>query len=269
MRWLLDVVTTLEMEYELKDPRLLVKDPAYVKYGPLAIVATIQAAHGILLSQHRWPSLVLSLPQSNNSSVSPGGSTPAALNGRKYFRRQVDHLVKDCPVPAPAGTATGTGSSGTSTQRQKTPLAAWKYIKPTDLTVPRVDANGKTWKFCTKCKCWATGAVRIYHLRHYDIEHVDNCRRPGSTPAANPAVSSDTSEAPPEVPSATTPTAPKGNLTSVANPNPIPPGPPDVTVRFATEEAHDIDEIEFTSMWCAIVDDDIEVPASEMFQVQL
>ena len=134
------------------------------------------------------------------------------------------------------------------------------------MTVPRVDANGKTWKFCTKCKCRATGAVGIYQLSHYDAEHVDNYRRPGSTPAANPAASSDTSEAPPEVPTAT---APQGNLTSVANPNLIPPGPPDVTVRFATDEAHDIDEIEFTGMWCAMVDDDIDVPTSAMFQVQL
>ena len=75
---------------------------------------------------------------------------------------------------------------------------------------------------------------------------MNNYRRPGSTPAANPAALSDTSEAPPEVPPAT---APQGNLTSVANPNPIPPGPPDVTVRFATDEAQDIDEIEFTGMW--------------------
>ena len=36
---------TLELEYELKDPRLFVRDPEYVKYGPLAIVAVIQAAH--------------------------------------------------------------------------------------------------------------------------------------------------------------------------------------------------------------------------------
>ena len=125
-------------------------------------------------------------------------------------------------------------------QNRSPPLAAWKYVKPTVLTVPRVDSNGKTWKFCTKCKCRATGTVGIYQLSHWDSEHVDNYRRPGSTPAANPASSGDTSEAPPEVPDASLTTAPESNLTSVANPNPIPPGPPDVTVRqVAVEtEAH-------------------------------
>ena len=76
---LLDVVMTLEMEYELKDPRLFVSDPEYIKYGPMAIVAVIQTAHdGMLLSQHRWPALASSLPQSNNSSVSTGSGTSAA-----------------------------------------------------------------------------------------------------------------------------------------------------------------------------------------------
>ena len=262
---LLDVVMTLEIEYELKDPRLFIKDPEYVKYGPLAIVATIQATHGMLLSQQRWPALSSSLPQSNNSTVSTAGSASTALNGRKCFRCQGDHLVKDCPVPAPEGKGTGSSEKGTS--RQKTALAAWKYIKPTDLKVPRVDANGKTWKFCTKCKCRATGVIGIYQLSHYDSEHVDNYRRPGSTPGANPAASSDTSEAPPEVPVSAGPTAPQSNLTSVANPNPIPPGPPDVTVRLE-DDAHDFDQIEFTGMWCAMVDDTDARP-SDMFQVQL
>lgn len=93
----------------------------------------------------------------------------------------------------------------------KTPLSAWKYITPTDLTVSCVDTNGKTWKFCTKCKCRATGgAVGIYQLSHYDAEHVDDYRRPaGSIPAASPTALLDTSVAPPDVPSATMPTAPK------------------------------------------------------------
>jgi hypothetical protein len=123
----------------------------------------------------------------------------------------------------------------------------------------------KSGNFCTKCKCRATGTVGVYQLSHWDSEHVDNYRRPGSTTAATPASSRDTSEAPPEVPDAASSTAPQ-----IANPNPIPPGPPDVAVRqdeFA-DEAHDLDEIEFTGMWCASVDDDTPAHAL-MFQVQL
>jgi hypothetical protein len=50
---LLDHVMTLESEYELQDPRSFAKDEGYKKYGPLALVATIQASHGMLLSQQR------------------------------------------------------------------------------------------------------------------------------------------------------------------------------------------------------------------------
>ena len=109
--------------------------------------------------------------------------------------------------------------------------------------------------------------IGIYQLSHYDSEHVHKYRRPGSTPGANPAASSDTLEAPPEVPVSAGATAPQSNLTSVANPNPIPPGPPDVTVRLE-DDAHNIDQIEFTGMWCAMVDDTDVLP-SDMFQVQL
>ena len=264
---LLDQVMTLEAEYELKDPRLFTSDIGYKKYGPLALVAAIQASHGMLLSQQRWPALAASLPQSNNSSVStkPAGTGTGATNGRKCYRCQGDHLVRDCPQPAPANEKSG------GTGKPKPPLAAWKYIKPTVLTVPRVDSNGKIWKFCTKCKCRATGTIGIYQLSHWNAEHVDNYRRPGSTPAANPASSGDTSEAPPEVPDASSTTAPEGNLTSVANPNPIPPGPPDVTIRPLEEatDAHDIDEIEFTGMWCAAVDDTEFVADALMSPVQL
>jgi hypothetical protein len=99
---------------------------------------------------------------------------------------------------------------------------------------------------------------------------VDNYRRPGSTPAATPASSGDSSEARPEVPDASVTTAPQSNLTSVANPNPIPPGPPDVTVFQAqvADEAHDLDEIEFTGMWCAPVDDATSADAL-LYSVQL
>ena len=67
---LLDEVMTLESEYDLKDPCLLAKDENHQKYGPLALVATIEASHGLLLSRQRWPALSASLPQSNTSSVS-------------------------------------------------------------------------------------------------------------------------------------------------------------------------------------------------------
>jgi hypothetical protein len=153
---LLDSVMTSEMEYELTDPRLFAADKLHTKLGPLAIIAVMQAAHGMLLSQHRWPALTATLPQSNASAVSGSTATGPVLNGRRCFSCQGEHLVRDYPLPAPAGASIG--AAGTSTgapSRTRTALAAWKYVKLALLTVPRVDAQGKTWKFCTKCKCRA------------------------------------------------------------------------------------------------------------------
>ena len=119
---------TVETEYELADPTLFVDDPQYAIVGPLALTAAMQATHGMLLSQHKWPALTGQLPQSNNSSTSTsagrpavGGSTPSAtpasgasaLNGRRCFRCQGEHFVCDCHLPAPPGPSSG-GTSETN-----------------------------------------------------------------------------------------------------------------------------------------------------------
>ena len=258
---LLDTVMTLESEYELKDPRLFTNDRDYARYGPLGLVASIQASHGLLLSQQRWPALASSLPQSNNSTVSSDSAADyggtVSLNGRKCFRCQGNHLVRDCPLPAPTGLA-----NGSSSLKVKPSLAAWKYVKPVDVTVPRVDFNGKTWKFCSKCKCRATGKFGIYQLSHWESEHVDNYRHPRNNLGANPASSHDNVVAPPEVPLSVPTIAPEGNLSSVTDPNLIQSGPPTITVRFDDVESasHEMDEIRFTGMWCAPVYEPAEPP---------
>ena len=89
---LLDDVMTLESEYELTDPCLFAKDVNYKKCGPLALIATIWASHGMLLSQQHWLASAASLPQSNNSSVPTSGSSGAGtapLNGRKFYAVKV------------------------------------------------------------------------------------------------------------------------------------------------------------------------------------
>ena len=67
---LLDTTMTVETEYELADPTMFVDDPQYAIVGPLALIAAMQATHGMLLSQHKWPALTGQLPQSNNPSTS-------------------------------------------------------------------------------------------------------------------------------------------------------------------------------------------------------
>jgi len=36
-------------------------------------------------------------------------------------------------------------------------LRFWRYIHPPNINEAYIDNNGKEWKFCTKCKCRATG----------------------------------------------------------------------------------------------------------------
>ena len=59
---LLDEVKTLEHEYKLSDPKTLTKDSKYSKFGPLGVIATLQAAHGALLSELDWSALATKLP---------------------------------------------------------------------------------------------------------------------------------------------------------------------------------------------------------------
>ena len=119
--------------------------------GPLGLIASLQAAHGALLTEHDWPALTASLPQSNNASVSTSTTpSPTGTNGTtrtiRCFRCRGNHHVRDCPDPPPAA---GTNESGTRATR---PLADWKYIRPADLTQAYVDNRGRSWKFCTHCR---------------------------------------------------------------------------------------------------------------------
>jgi len=52
------------------------------------------------------------------------------------------------------------------------PLEDWKYCHPADLT-KALPIYGKEWKFCPKCKCWATGKEGIYQLSHWAKDHID------------------------------------------------------------------------------------------------
>jgi hypothetical protein len=81
--------------------------------------------------------------------------------------------------------------------------------------------------------------VGIYQLSHYDSEHIDNYRRPATQAPFVPTTTAPET-APPEVPP--------------ANPNPIPQGPPDVSMRELSLVDDILDKMVFTGMWCAPVD---------------
>jgi hypothetical protein len=254
---LLDTVKTMEHAYKLSDPRTLTHDPGYAKLGPLGIIATLQEAHGTLLTEHDWPALSATLPQSNNATAPTAtGSTSASSTGICCFRCRGPHHVRDCTQSGPVSTDTSSGTSSGTTGRVRTPLADWKYVRPTDLTVPYVDNRGRSWKFCTLCRCRATQRVGIYQLSHFNADHQVGFRHaadPGPPPPpAAPAV----------ILSPSLPTVPESNLTQVRNPYPLPPGPPEFTSPLPVDEMDDPDAIEFQGMWCAVVPADDDAAAT-------
>ena len=149
---------------------------------------------------------------------------------RKCFRCQGDHHVRDCPKKAAAAEARAKdrpkenqdAPAAKKVKVEKTELPAWRYLEPKDLKATLLD-DGRTWKFCTKCKCKKSGRVGLYILSHFDHEHDDNYN-----------------------------VKKEGNLASVQG---VPLGIPDSTVTARSLDELD-DDIEFQGIgaWCTAVD---------------
>jgi hypothetical protein len=106
-------------------------------------------------------------------------------------------------------------------ERVRRPMAAWKRIRPFDITVAHIDNDGKEWKFCIKCTDKHSGKQGLFNLSHFDADHKDGFRHP--TPAAN--------------------------LTMLGYPlENVPVGPPLATTVESNEEL-DPNELTFTGDW--------------------
>jgi hypothetical protein len=121
-------------------------------------------------------------------------------------------------------------------------LADWKYIRPADLTTPYVDNRGKSWKFCTHCRCRDNQRVRIYQLSHLDSEHCSP--DPGPLPPTPALLAAATVLL----------TAPSWNHSQVTSPSFIPFGPPEVAFPLDFVDYDDPDAIEFQGVWCIPVE---------------
>jgi hypothetical protein len=82
----------------------------------------------------------------------------------------------DTAPPAEKRSTRRGGVGGGANSRDPTPLAAWKYIEPKDITKEHPASNQKPWKWCSKCKCKATGRQGIMQLSHFDKDHVQGFR---------------------------------------------------------------------------------------------
>jgi hypothetical protein len=67
-------------------------------------------------------------------------------------------------------------------QKERRPLAAWKTVKPDDITKKFVDENKVEWNFCTKCIDFTTRKKGIWSRTHSDAEHkTRSCTTPEDT----------------------------------------------------------------------------------------
>jgi hypothetical protein len=146
-------VKTSEYKYKVLDPLKLTKDTEYATLGPIAIILTLQQTFGRLISTQDWPALANQLPQSNTSSATPlktnmgmklSQSTVKSASSAVIhcFLCQENHHIRDCPK-----------KKGKLENQKTRGFEAWKYVEPKDLNSTITEAQGLTWKFCTKFVC--------------------------------------------------------------------------------------------------------------------
>jgi hypothetical protein len=185
-RWIhakLDEVRELELAYKLKDPKLMMNDPKYATLGPIALCGFLQEKYGSLVTEKSWPALSSSLPASN---LAPVVIQTPQKDGRHCFHCQSpDHLRNRCPKLGRDGTGGGkqrrggekvqgepSGGNPPTPPPGRSPFPAWRYIEPVDKN-SAVVVGELTYKWCSKCRCRATGKQGYFTTNHFTHEHVD------------------------------------------------------------------------------------------------
>jgi hypothetical protein len=235
----LDRVKGMEDGYRLADPASMTQHIAYTTLGPIGIIAWMQREHAKFVRYHEWPALTTTLPQGNNATVVDRNYRTIMTC---YHCGEDGHIKPKCPrikekifpkVVAPKE-KDEKADGEPSEAKVRNPLAAWKKIRPFDLTKPHEDKSGQKWMFCTKCKYLSTGKKVIFNLSQFDVDHKDNYKMPATPPASTTA----------------TPAAPEGNLTmahkSIEH---VPTGPP-LATKLEPADKIDLNETTFTGAWC-------------------
>ena len=82
---------SLEHRYEMKDPKLLLADPQYDKYGPVGCCSFLQEKYVIHFTQKRWTAL------SETPSIDIR-EAPIQHFLRCFNCNSVEHLRNECPA---------------------------------------------------------------------------------------------------------------------------------------------------------------------------
>jgi hypothetical protein len=214
---------------------------AYTTLGPIGIIAWVQREHAKFVHDHEWPALTSTLPQGNNATVVDHNYRTIMTcyhcgedgHIKPKFPRLKETITSKVVVPKEKDEK---ADGEPSEPKMRNLLAAWKKIRPFDLTKPHEDNAGQKWMFCTKCKDFSTGKKGILNISPFDADHQDNYKTAPQT-ALTPMTT-------------VTPAAPESNLTMAHESiDHVSTGPPLATILEPANEI-DLNEITYTGAWC-------------------
>jgi len=100
---LLDNALAMEKTHRLHcDPKLLEKDPVYVKYGPLGVCVEIREKYSDLVTINNWTAISAVIPEANlgevpklNSDQSDSNSLKKNLSGYRCYECNSEYHLRD------------------------------------------------------------------------------------------------------------------------------------------------------------------------------
>jgi hypothetical protein len=119
------------------------------------------------LADHEWPGLASKL-----SHLESAQSNSVQTKGRFncYYCKEDGHIKPNCPTLQAGVQKTD------DKQKERRPLAAWKTVRPKDLTKVFIDENKVEWNFYTNCINLPAKKKGIWSRTHSDAEHKTSSR---------------------------------------------------------------------------------------------
>jgi hypothetical protein len=129
--------------------------------------ACAQKIHSKFLTDHEWHGLASKL-----SHLESAQSKSVQTKGKFtcYYCKEDGHIKPNCPKLQASIPKTD------DKQKERRPIAAWKTVRPKDLTKVFIDENKIEWNFCTTCMDFTTKKKGIWSRTHSDAEHKTSSR---------------------------------------------------------------------------------------------
>jgi len=157
-----------------RDPKLLEKDPLYVKYDPLGVCVDMREKYSDLVTINNWPALSTVIPQASLGEVpqNVSESSGARKNSNGFNCHECDseyHLRNNCPIKkkrlAENGKKGNGGGAGDGNGHGANANTDWKFIAPADENAI-VTVGGIEYFFCKHCVCKNTRRKGFFNRTH-------------------------------------------------------------------------------------------------------